>query len=565
MTFWPDGHVALVGEPRAGRSDLLEGLRRVLSSDAIRYTTPSELDFWMTTTEQRAEVEVVLGDLGSELEQDFIDHLEAWDHEQSDLFGSRPPTEAASSAEVEWVLRLCYRAEWDADQEQATHWVDFPDESDPSAGTFVRVPKRLHDRLPVTVVESRRRPLRLHPRADFRRLLDSVGSRTIADDFDNLVDSVASAGEVLAKSADLSSLVGEVLTPVAGPLGIDADDDGLVQFVPEGGSLSGLLRSLQPAIDLGPPGHLPLHRHGASSTALVQAGEAIAALGQPGMVLLVDDFGEDLDPISSEHLSATLRRHAGQAWISTRRSSSLGVFRVEEIVRLHTKSGGRLASQLDPPTTRAERIAMRHLSMQLLPAASAATVAIVEGPHDRAALDALARRRFLRSGEPLPASFGIAIVDAGAADGSGGASSVVRLAGLARNLGFHTVAVIDGDPGKAGEQALADAEAAADCVVRLPDGFAVERAIVSALDDGVLTKTLKMVCSATGAQPPSGLDELSGRPLGKAVEKALKSSGGLHAQFVELLPRGRVPPRLRAVLEKIIDAGRQRLEGVEQL
>ncbi len=81
LTFQPNSHVALIGEPRAGRSDLIEGLRRVLTSDGTRHTVPSELDFWMLELGQRAEVEVVLGDLGPVLERDFVEHLEAWDQE----------------------------------------------------------------------------------------------------------------------------------------------------------------------------------------------------------------------------------------------------------------------------------------------------------------------------------------------------------------------------------------------------------------------------------------------------------------------------------------------------
>jgi len=33
----PQGHVVLMGEPRAGRSDLIEGLRRVLHPDSNRF------------------------------------------------------------------------------------------------------------------------------------------------------------------------------------------------------------------------------------------------------------------------------------------------------------------------------------------------------------------------------------------------------------------------------------------------------------------------------------------------------------------------------------------------
>jgi putative ATP-dependent endonuclease of OLD family len=292
LTFQPKNHVALIGEPRAGRSDLIEGLRRVLTSDGIRHTTPSELDLWMLDTSQRAEVEVVLGDLGQVLEQDFVDHLEAWDPELEGLAEPKPPTQAVAVDDTTWVLRLCYRIDWDANQEQAVHWVDFPEESDPDSETYARVPRRLQDLLPVVVVESRGRPLRLGPRSDFRRILEGTGGATLGDALDALVEAVASAGEGLAKTADIKAAVTQVLRPIEGPLGIDPTDDDLVQFAPEGGSLSGILRTLQPALNLGGPGHLPLHRHGSTTAGLLQAGEAIAAMGTDHAVVLIDDFGK---------------------------------------------------------------------------------------------------------------------------------------------------------------------------------------------------------------------------------------------------------------------------------
>ncbi len=63
-TIVPAGHVLLVGEPGAGRSDIIEALDRVLSPDSTRWRLPSEFDFYGRDTRQRAEIEVVLGALG---------------------------------------------------------------------------------------------------------------------------------------------------------------------------------------------------------------------------------------------------------------------------------------------------------------------------------------------------------------------------------------------------------------------------------------------------------------------------------------------------------------------
>lgn len=565
LTFQPDEHVALIGEPRAGRSDLIESLRRILTSDGVRHTTPSEHDLWMLDKSQRAEVELVLGDLGPDLEQDFVDHLEGWDPEVGALAEPKPPTQAVAVDQTNWVLRLCYRIDWDADQEQAVHWVDFPDESDPDSDTYARVSRRLQDLLPVVVVESRGRPLRLGPRSDFRRILEGADGGTIGVEFDTLLDAVTEAGDALAKTADIKASVAEVLKPVEGPLGIDATDDDLVQFVPEGGSLSGVLRTLQPALDLGGPGHLPLHRHGATAAALLQAGEAIAAIGTEHAVVLIDDFGEDLDAISARHLASEFRQHAGQAWISTRRSAAVESFPPQDVVRLHLKDGSRHAAQIEAPKTKAERVAARHLNVQLLPAASAAVVAIVEGPHDRAALDAIAVQLRRTAKKPLPAAHGIAIIDAGVADGSGGAPAVARLASLATRLGFHTIGVIDGDLGQDGDAYLASVIAAADRVIRLPDGGAIERALIEGLSDTVVINTLNAVCDTFGITAPADLDTQTGPALLKSAVAILKKNGGLHAQFIELLPPKTTPAVLRAILDAIIDSGNNRLHGVHQL
>jgi putative ATP-dependent endonuclease of the OLD family len=44
-TIVPGGHIVLVGEPGAGRSDLIEALDRVLSPDSTRGRLPSEFEW----------------------------------------------------------------------------------------------------------------------------------------------------------------------------------------------------------------------------------------------------------------------------------------------------------------------------------------------------------------------------------------------------------------------------------------------------------------------------------------------------------------------------------------
>jgi hypothetical protein len=208
---------------------------------------------------------------------------------------------------------------------------------------------------------------------------------------------------------------------------------------------------------------------------------------------------------------------------------------------------------------------MRHLSLQLLPAVACRSVIVLEGPHDKAALEALAERLHAERGILLPAAHRVGLVDAAAADGSGGTGGVLRLAGWARKLGFHTVAVLDWDPGAGAERILAEALAAADAVVRLPQGYAIEKALVVDLDERVVRHTLLQLGSIYQVQLPSDLDDLGGGALVTAARRLLKTAGGLHAQFLELLPPRVEPPIAKRLLELAVGAAADTGTGHIQL
>lgn len=82
----PSGHVVLVGEPGAGRSDTMRALRRVLSPrstaagiDPLDVHRPAGAQC-QTQATQLTEVEVTLTDLGAALEQRFDPYLERLTH-----------------------------------------------------------------------------------------------------------------------------------------------------------------------------------------------------------------------------------------------------------------------------------------------------------------------------------------------------------------------------------------------------------------------------------------------------------------------------------------------------
>lgn len=74
----PRRHVALVGEPRSGRSDLVAALERVLPPDSMRWQ-PREWDFHGNDLDRPIRIEATLVDLDVALRQRFLRSLEAWD------------------------------------------------------------------------------------------------------------------------------------------------------------------------------------------------------------------------------------------------------------------------------------------------------------------------------------------------------------------------------------------------------------------------------------------------------------------------------------------------------
>jgi putative ATP-dependent endonuclease of OLD family len=235
-------------------------------------------------------------------------------------------------------------------------------------------------------------------------------------------------------------------------------------------------------------------------------------------------------------------------------------------VRLTRSARTRRAFQGEAPVSKADRLAARHLHLQLLPAAASRSLIVVEGPHDRIALEAIARRLFLADLDVLPAAQGIAMIHAGAADEAGGSTVVPRLALAAKRLGFRVVAVLDWD--RDADQAqisLNMALAASHAVVRLPEGAAIEVALLADLTDDTIRTAIHEVASAFAVSLPGNFGELTGNVLRAAAITFLKSSAGFHAQYVDALPDGVLPPLATELLRTAVLAARGDHDGHVQM
>ncbi|MGH3948129.1 MAG: hypothetical protein ACRDSE_03260 [Pseudonocardiaceae bacterium] len=542
MVLLPGRQVVVVGEARAGRTDLITALRRVFDprSTAAR---PNLLDVHRplpaSSDEEPlplTEVEITLLDLGQTLEQDLDDRLEVI-NPQTGL-----PAEDADADGAVMGLRLCYRLRYDEATETAEHWVEYP-----SSGT--RVPRAEREMLRAVVLD-RAAPLQLRAEGVFRRLATGVDEAGLLVALNTLGTDVAAAAEKLAGSSVVRQTVADVLTEGAAQLlqmaGVAPEDD--VGFVAEDGSIAAILRAMQPTLALDGAGPLPLSSHGSTTTGVLAAAEAALAAQAPGAVVLADDFGDDLDAASAEYLAARLRRHSGQVWLSTRRPEVLRAFLPEEVIRLTRSHGGRRHHQLASTTDRRARAARRQLHLLLLPAMTAQTVALLEGPHDLEGYTAIADRRLRASGTPPPAAYGVRMVAAGIGDG--GKEQLPKLAQLAGELGFHVRVVLDHDKPGTDAALIAELTALAEQVIRLPKRTSVERALVHDVPPASLRVGLQRLNAEYGLGINVGAipdDDLEAK-----IIRVLKKKGGLHQPFVDALPPKSHGPLAVAVLATVV-------------
>ena len=563
----PDGNIVVLGPPGSGRSDLIEALGRVLDTIASRTRITTELDFHNRDTTHPIQITLTLADLGPSVEQLFLDHLELWDAANDHIVVEAETPESVDQGDYEWVLRLEYWARWLPDEERCEEWVHYPKDSDPDADFFAHARRSDIETLGFGLLRwSGGRMLELGGRSAFRRVIERADGGDFAAALDHYVSDVAQAAAQFTESSQVQAALEEVVEPLQEVLGLDpGDPSGLVQFQPEGGSTSGLLRSLGPSIDLQDGvGHLPAWRHGSTRAVLFRIAESLALSARAEPILAIDDLGDGLDAASAAHLAAVIRRTAGQAWVTTRLPAVAEVFEPQEVLRLDRDASGQGRAWCGKkPKTKAEAVAAKHWHRNLLPAFSYRSVVVVEGPNDFAALHTLALRRAKEQGERLPATWGIALINAGMM-GSGGYQNVLKLAGTARDMGLRAIGVVDGDRDSGASQYLAANHTLADAVVRLPDQTAIEIAISGGLPDEVLRQALVDVAASAGLPPPDNLDTLAGPDLLGAATWFIKRNS-LHSAFVEALPGDSLPPLGVALLDEAMAAAAGTAAGILQL
>lgn len=544
----PRGHALVIGEPRAGRSDLIAALTRVLDPRSTRMQpTTGDIHQDMSTgavvMASYGEVEVTLAQLPVDVELEADGALEPLLDDGS-VDGSGNANPAAPLG-----LRLAYRVSYDAITDSLDHRVFYPVASDPIVDKYVRVPTAVRELLPVVFLNASR-PLQLRAEGVLRRLVTDHDPVNATAALQTLEVDVAVAASAMSTSAAIRAVLDAVLHQDGparriGDAPVSAAD---IQFLPEDGSLAGLLRAIQPVLRLDQAGPLPLASHGSTTAAALSAAEALLLCASiNGALVIGDDVGEGLDGPTTEHLTGALRGASPQVWLTTRRADAARAFETNEVIRLTRHTGTRMVHQVSPPADRKEASVHRHIQGQLLPALTATTLTVCEGRHDLSAFTG-ADRRHLAMGLPL-AAHGVRLISADSGSG-GGTSQIPLVAGLAKQLGYRVVALVDGDRAKYAAATLTQIEAACDAVVRVPTSIAVERAILA----GATAAHIRAAASVfpTFGQPDPTLGK-GDDDVADAVMSLLHKKG-LHEQFLAALvdETGVLPAVMKSALDSVV-------------
>lgn len=556
LVLVPRTHVVAVGEPRAGRSDLIAALRRVLDPRSVTLR-PSEWDVFRPLPEPASSgddeideqntvmtsVAISLLDLPDETEQSLEGRLELLDPTTGEL-----ATESAADG-AELGVRLRYCLQYDPDEEQLQHWVEYPKSG-------ARVPRSDRELLRAFILD-RNPPLQLRAEGALRRLASDSDPIALAGTLQAYAENINDATQLLASSDEVQAALQLVTRHGAKRLlALDpANPEDAIGFTAEDGSLAALLRAVQPTLNLDAAGVLPLSVHGSTTAAVLAAAEAAAAARNGNAIVIVDDFGDHLDAASGEYLAARLRRRAGQLWLTTRQPEVPRAFEATELLRLTRSKDGRKVFQLSTNPSRKERLRRRHLFTLLGPAMSARTVVLLEGPHDLETYSAVAQRQFINERKAPLSAYSIRLVPASAGGGEGGKQELPKIATLAAELGLAVRVVLDHDKPGTDKVILDELCQIAEMVIRLPERAAVERAIVDGLSVGSLREALNSIND--DHELMIDVDSVEDDQVADRSIWALKQKGGLHRPFIDALPEEASPPLAAAVLNHLRSKARR--------
>jgi hypothetical protein len=544
----PRQHVALIGEPRSGRSSILSALRLVLDPLSLR-ARPNVWDIRHPFTdagEQEASVEVTLLELGSRREQALDVRLELFDSETAQL--------SVGNSEAVLGVRLRYCVRYLVADESIEHWIEYPKTG--------QRPSRRDRELLRAVFLDRAAPLQLRVEGLLRRITNDRDPVGLASALENFSEDLQRAVVGLVSSDAVNATLDNLATRGAATL-LGVEPEAFVEgvsYAADDGSLSGLLRAIQPQIEIDEGGPLPLSAHGSTTAAILAVAEAATAAGDDAEIIVSDDFGEQLDSASCSFSVGLLRSRGAQFWMNTRRPEAVSSFDSNEIIRVSVRDGSAATFSLPNSSGRRERVRGRHLDSILGGSMSARSIVFTEGPHDAEGYAAV-ERRLVQLGRLHPlSSQGLQMVPASATGAEGGKQRFPSLAELAIALGFGVHVILDNDGDQSDPALIAQLLEVGVHVVLLPEQMAIERALVSGLPESSLRAAMTEIQSEASIPP---FDAFSEHEIARLALTSLKRGGGLHRAFVDALPGGVVPEVAALVLAALFQEPTSHLTRID--
>jgi len=396
--------VFLVSENAAGKTSLLLAIAKALGKDK----SASLADF----RDPHAPVEIVVTLSGFERADQG-----AFPKELS-FAGSKPS------------LRIGFRAEWSANEEEATTLCGFPDHGWRVASREQR------DALRLIWLPSYRDPNRLLQMAASKGFWAKLlASLNIEPAIQAAINDVGVALQTFATGQEITHVLGE-LRNVLSELIPAVDPNAFSLGFTGGASDRDLLREFEVLLSHG--GHpLPVPKQ---SNGLIQLAVFVFALQvistDPKAILLVDEPEISLHPQAQRSLSGAVRRLPNQSIIATHSPSILDRADLRTVARLHGSHGSIAAAQATHLSDQEATRLARFVNPLTAEACFARKVVLVEGYSDRVALLHLATR--LRRDLDAEGATVIAM------DGGSGLGTYLRLFG-SKGLTLSVLGMCDED------------------------------------------------------------------------------------------------------------------------
>lgn len=436
LQFCPGPSTIILGPNNSGKSTVLEALDLLFHPGFGRPRPhPDELDYYERASEQGFEIEAVVGELTEEFAAECHRYLEGWRAEPAEVV-AEPDGDG-----IEPVVRVRVRG-----SAEFEHLHEFAKPEAEGARFFPRLRRQIG-----WVFDGRRRD----PARQLFFYQGGLLNRLFANaDVDGSLEALRQGLREGTSAINHDEAIADVLAR----LSTDLEGLGLLEqgerSVFESGTVSrrALLQTLRLALPINDDVTIPLGRQGRGAQRLVLVAVLLRLAASAGSNLIgaFEEPEEALEPLRQNHLASMLDKivsSGGQIFVVTHSPEIARYFGIESFLFLKERDGGErsrhLVTGLSPKVRQTYE---RHLDGPLVRGLFCRVPVLVEGPSDRAVLEAF-WAELVRQGSVLgPFRRGLDVIVAD------GVSHMPMLAAVLAKAGKAVVAWVDQDTDQARQE-----------------------------------------------------------------------------------------------------------------